>query len=159
MLQVGVSAGAAARIRRTAPARIMTSILPQRGARTLRFIFLASEPARVIFIGLMSPINTTAPRKRGRPKVEGLQERRREEILAVATAEFARRGYPNTDLQVVADRLRVGKGTVYRYFDTKEALFLAAADRFMRRLKAETDGAAAKGRDALEQIALATRAY
>ena len=107
----------------------------------------------------MSPINTTAPRKRGRPKVEGLQERRREEILVVATAEFARRGYPNTDLQVVADRLKVGKGTVYRYFETKEALFLAAADRLMRRLKAETDGAAAKGRDALEQIALATRAY
>jgi AcrR family transcriptional regulator len=108
----------------------------------------------------MSPINTGAAlRKRGRPRVEGLPERRREEILVVATEEFARRGYPSTDLQDVADRLRLGKGTLYRYFGTKEALFLAAADRSMRLLKAETDRAAAKGRDPFGRIILATRAY
>ena len=108
----------------------------------------------------MSPlIVKKAPRKRGRPKIEGLPERRREEILAVATEEFARRGYPGTDLQTVADRLGLGKGTVYRYFDTKEALFLAAADRSMRLLKEECDRAAAPGRDAFERIHLATRAY
>jgi len=108
----------------------------------------------------MSPLNLKkAPRKRGRPKVEGLPERRREEILAVATEEFARRGYPGTDLQTVADRLGLGKGTVYRYFETKESLFLAAADRSMRLLKEECDRAAAPGRDAFERIVLATRAY
>jgi len=101
----------------------------------------------------------TAVRKRGRPRIEGLPERRREEILAVATEEFARRGYPNTDLQDVADRLGLGKGTVYRYFDTKEALFLAAADRLMRHLKADSDRAASRGRDPFERIVLATRAY
>lgn len=105
----------------------------------------------------MSPLIQS--RRRGRPKVEGLPERRREEILAVATEEFARRGYPNTDLQAVADRLGVGKGTVYRYFPTKEAIFLAAADRLMRLLNEDTDRAAGKGRDAFERINLATRAY
>lgn len=105
----------------------------------------------------MSPLIKV--RKRGRPRIEGLPERRREEILAVATKEFARRGYPRTDLQVVADRLGVGKGTVYRYFETKETLFLAAADRFMRLLKEDNDRAAAKGRTAFERIFLAARAY
>src|SRR4051812_16646216 len=160
MLQVGADAGVAARTRKIAPMRIMTSILPQRGIGSIRFILLAPARRTGIFTGLMSPLNLKkASRKRGRPKVEGLPERRREEILAVATEEFARRGYPGTDLQAVADRLGVGKGTVYRYFETKEALFLAAADRSMRLLKDECERAAAAGSDAFERIALATRAY
>lgn len=95
----------------------------------------------------------------GRPPIPGLGDRRREEILAVATMEFARRGYPGTDLQVVADRLGVGKGTVYRYFESKESIFLAAVDRGMRKLKEHNDREAAKGRDGIERIVLATRAY
>ena len=98
-------------------------------------------------------------RKPGRPPIPGLGDRRREEILAVATAEFARRGFPGTDLQIVADRLGVGKGTVYRYFDSKEALFLAAVDRGMRQFKEHNDREAAKGRDPFEKIVLATHAY
>jgi len=98
-------------------------------------------------------------RKPGRPKVPGLGDRRREEILALATHEFAQRGYPGTDLQIVADRLGVGKGTVYRYFDSKEALFLAAADRGMRLLKESSDREVARSLDALDQIVRATRAY
>jgi AcrR family transcriptional regulator len=98
-------------------------------------------------------------RKPGRPKVPGLEDRRREEILAVATLEFAQRGFAGTDLQVVADRLGVGKGTVYRYFASKESLFLAAADRGMRLLKESSDREVAKAKDALDQVARATRAY
>jgi AcrR family transcriptional regulator len=98
-------------------------------------------------------------RKPGRPKVPGLEDRRREEILAAATREFAQRGFPGADLQTVADRLGVGKGTVYRYFDSKEALFLAAADRGMRLLKESSDREAPRHLDAFERIIRATRAY
>ncbi len=91
--------------------------------------------------------------------MEGLPERRREEILDAATGEFARRGYAGTDLQDVADRLRVGKGTVYRYFPAKEALFLAAADRGMRLLTDRTNAAAAKTRDPIDKIVRATHVY
>jgi AcrR family transcriptional regulator len=102
--------------------------------------------------------NKTTP-KRGRPKVAGLVERRREEILAAATREFARRGYAGTDLQVVAARLDLGKGTVYRYFPAKEALFLAAADRGMRLLNEQTNAEAARVRDPFEKIIRATHVY
>jgi AcrR family transcriptional regulator len=91
--------------------------------------------------------------------VEGLTERRREEILAAATGEFARRGYAGTDLQDVADRLRVGKGTVYRYFPTKEALFLAAADRGMRLLTERTNAEASRTPDPIDKIVRATHEY
>src|SRR6185295_4625428 len=108
----------------------------------------------------MSPL-IQAPRRRGRgrPPVEGLSERRQEEILEAATEEFARRGYAGTDLEVVARRLDVGKGTVYRYFPSKEALFLAAADRGRRRLNERTNAEAAKTRDPLEKIVRATHVY
>src|SRR5437773_10189308 len=106
----------------------------------------------------MRPVNER-PRKRGRPRVEGLTERRREQILAAATRIFARQGYPGTDLQVVADRLGVGKGTVYRYFPSKQALFLAAADRGMTLLRKRSDAEAARARDPLDKIVRATHEY
>lgn len=97
--------------------------------------------------------------KRGRPKVLGLPERRREEILAAATESFARRGYPGTDLRDVAAKIGLSKGTFYRYFPTKEALFLAAADRGMRLLVESVNGDAEKARGPLERIVRGTRAY
>jgi AcrR family transcriptional regulator len=105
----------------------------------------------------MSPINRQ--RRRGRPRIEGLAERRREEILAAATDVFARLGYPGTDLQVVADRLGVGKGTVYRYFPSKEALFLAAADRGMTLLRRRIDAEADRAKTPLEKLVRATHEY
>src|SRR3954470_17152778 len=84
-------------------------------------------------------MQTAARRGPGRPVDEARRERRRRGILGAAGVVFARHGYPNTDVQLVADRLGVGKGTVYRYFPTKEALFLAAVQRGLQELTAEMD--------------------
>jgi len=79
-------------------------------------------------------MKATAKRPRGRPKDEALVAMRQEQILDAAALVFAKHGFRNTDVQYVADALQVGKGTIYRYFPSKEALFLAAVDRGMRRL-------------------------
>jgi AcrR family transcriptional regulator len=100
----------------------------------------------------------TTTRKRGRPRDSGLRQRRQEEILDVAARIFAEHGYQGTDMQQVADQLGLGKGTIYRYFVSKEELFLAAADRGMRRLHAEVQ-ASADASDPLDRIARAVRAY
>ncbi len=100
-----------------------------------------------------------APRRRGRPRDASLAARRSEEILTVATRLFAERGYPCLDVQVAADALGVGKGTIYRYFPTKRELFLAAVDRAMRLLREHVDAAAADEREPLAQITRAVRAY
>ncbi len=52
---------------------------------------------------------------------------RRSEILAQALDVFATVGFRGADVQVIADRANVGKGTVYRHFTNKEQLFLATA--------------------------------
>ncbi len=54
-------------------------------------------------------------------------KRKREVILNTALKIFAREGYADTDVQVIADLAGVGKGTVYRHFGNKQELFLATA--------------------------------
>jgi AcrR family transcriptional regulator len=56
-------------------------------------------------------------------------------ILDAAIGIFAEQGYRTTDVQVIADMAEVGKGTVYRYFGNKEALFQAVVDTGMQRLE------------------------
>ncbi len=58
----------------------------------------------------------------------------REAILDAATALFAQLGFNDADTQALAEKLGVGKGTLYRHFPSKRDLFLAAVDRVMRRM-------------------------
>lgn len=58
----------------------------------------------------------------------------KEDILAVATQVFANCGFRNTDVQEIADKLGIGKATIYRAFGTKEQLFFAAVDQGMQLL-------------------------
>jgi AcrR family transcriptional regulator len=95
----------------------------------------------------------------GRKADPALAQRRREEILDAAARLFAQRGYSETDTQVLIDKLGVGKGTLYRYFPSKRELFLATADRVMRRLRAYVDEALAKVTDPFERVDAAVRAF
>lgn len=81
----------------------------------------------------------SAPRRPGRPKDPELESRRKAQILDTAAKVFAGFGFAGTQVQVIADRLGIGNGTVYRYFPTKEALFLAAVERGLEELNAEMD--------------------
>ena len=60
-----------------------------------------------------------APRRRRKEDRPG-------EILEAGLAEFAERGFGLTRMEDLARRAGVAKGTVFRYFPTKEALFEAA---------------------------------
>ncbi|MBV9124075.1 MAG: TetR/AcrR family transcriptional regulator [Planctomycetes bacterium] len=104
-------------------------------------------------------MRSAAKRKLGRPTDPGLRQRRQEEILDAAAGIFAQHGFPKTDLQLVADALQLAKGTLYRYFPSKEALFLAVVDRGMRRLHAAVEADCAGVEDPLERIAQAIRTY
>lgn len=101
----------------------------------------------------------TKKRGPGRPRDAELAARRREEILAEATGVFAAAGYRQADVQVVADRLGVGKGTVYRYFESKEALFFGAVDAGIRALVERVDAATARVDDPVEHLKKAVHAY
>lgn len=62
-------------------------------------------------------------------KYEGRRERKklavRERILAVAIDLFSRRGLDAATVEEVAEAADIGKGTIYNYFPTKEAIVVA----------------------------------
>jgi AcrR family transcriptional regulator len=98
-------------------------------------------------------------KKKTRPTSEALCASREEEILAVAVRLFAEHGYADGDTQLLADQLRVGKGTIYRYFPSKRELFLAAVDRVMRQMLDVVLAAMAPVEDPLEKLGVAIEAF
>jgi AcrR family transcriptional regulator len=84
---------------------------------------------------------------------------REEQILEAAMQLFAEHGYSDTDTQLLADKLQVGKGTLYRYFSSKRELFLAAADRVMRLLRQSMDERLEGIDEPFERLSVGIRAY
>ena len=65
------------------------------------------------------------PKRKAAPRWQRRKEARPGEIVAAALEVFVERGFAATKLADVARRAGVTKGTVYLYFDSKEALFKA----------------------------------
>lgn len=61
-----------------------------------------------------------------------IRKRRKEdrpgEIIEAALQEFAQKGFAAARLEDVAKRAGIAKGTIYRYFDDKEGVFLACME-------------------------------
>jgi AcrR family transcriptional regulator len=67
---------------------------------------------------------------------------KRDRILAAATAVFAERDFHQVLVSEVASRARVGKGTVYLYFPTKDDLHRVALEASLEGVAAEVERAA-----------------
>lgn len=65
------------------------------------------------------------PRTLAKPRWRRRKDARPEEIISAALEVFADRGFAATKLEDVARRAGVTKGTIYLYFENKEALFKA----------------------------------
>src|SRR2546428_4769857 len=65
------------------------------------------------------------PRTLVKPRWRRRKNARPDEILAAALEVFADRGFAATKLEDVARKAGVTKGTIYLYFENKEALFKA----------------------------------
>lgn len=98
-------------------------------------------------------------RKAGRPANPSLQAARRRQILDAAVELFARQGYSDTELDAVALKAGLAKGTIYRYYRSKTALFLATVDDGMQRLLASIDAARPALGDGVAVLTTAIRAY
>src|SRR2546428_2237340 len=86
--------------------------------------------------------------RRGRPPTPGLRER----ILRAAALIFARRDYHEVQMDDVAEACGVGKGTLYRYFPSKHALYFAVMFEGIERLRAELEAAVATSEPAARKI-------
>ena len=72
--------------------------------------------------------------KNGRNESTAEDPGKRQAILDEAIRTFAELGFRRADVQVIADRAGVGKGTVYRYFRSKEDLFWATTLDVLNRM-------------------------
>src|SRR2546425_9474024 len=88
------------------------------------------------------------PPRRGRPPTPGL----REGILRAAETIFTRRDYHEVQMDDVAEACGVGKGTLYRYFPGKHALYFAVMFEGIERLRAELAAAVGTSEPAARKI-------
>lgn len=103
------------------------------------------------------PRRTGVARRDLQPTQGGVDERR-EEILGAAARLFSAGGYHATTVDDVAEAAGVAKGTVYWYFRSKKALFLAVLRAVSETYRAELARAAVGIPSPLGRLEAALRA-
>jgi AcrR family transcriptional regulator len=88
-----------------------------------------------------------------------MENGRKDKILDVATRVFSRKGYRLTDVQEIADILKVGKGTIYRCFKSKRNLFTSVIERGMYQLLTKVHQNIKDVVNPLERLRLATQTH
>jgi len=104
-------------------------------------------------------MNASSQRRRVATKTNGRKEARRQAIIEAAAQLFAELGYTACEMDRVAAKLKVAKGTLYLYFKSKEELFCACVDHAMLQMRAAVNKAAETAVDPLDKIPAAIRAY
>jgi AcrR family transcriptional regulator len=94
-------------------------------------------------------------RARGRPPTAGLRER----ILRAAEAAFLHQEFHEVLMDDVARASGVGKGTLYRYFPSKRALYHALLIDGMDQLRQELETAAAAPDEPVVKLARLVRCF
>src|SRR5579875_1634939 len=86
---------------------------------------------------------------------------RRDQLIDVARALFAERGFEGTSIEEIAARAEVSKPVVYQHFGGKEGLYAVVVDREIQALLSMMSQAltAGRARDLLEQAACALLDY
>jgi AcrR family transcriptional regulator len=75
-------------------------------------------------------------------RIERRRHRKVADILAAASQVLAERGYRDTNLDEVAERLDVSKASLYHYFPSREALVLACLDTLGTEVNEQLQGIA-----------------
>lgn len=69
--------------------------------------------------------------KRYKEAFERASDERKEKILEVGINEFASKGYENANINIIAKNAGISIGLMYKYFSTKEDLFITCIQRGM----------------------------
>lgn len=74
------------------------------------------------------PIDFNKENKFYKSTFANISEDKRRHILETAIREFATKGYDGTNINVVAKKAGISVGSMYKYFESKEDLFLMIID-------------------------------
>jgi len=81
---------------------------------------------------------------------DNISEERKQTVLAVAISEFAANGYNATNINIIAKKAGISIGSMYSYFESKEALFLTIIDKGYHLLESVLQEAAGQTDDIFE---------
>jgi AcrR family transcriptional regulator len=73
-------------------------------------------------------------------------------LVAAAAEVFAQKGYASTRVADIADRAKVGKGTVYEYFASKEELLFAVFESINEDVALRMNAVLEQGGESWEQL-------
>jgi len=87
-----------------------------------------------------------------------IPEEKRERVIRTAMEEFASRGYENANTNRIAEKAGISVGSLYKYFASKEDLFLTAVKYCAQTLKTALDGILQDEEDILVKVEKVLRA-
>lgn len=73
--------------------------------------------------------------KHHKPTFDNISIEKRRRIIETATMEFAKKGYHEASVSVIASKAGISVGSVYKYFENKQDLFLTIVDHSISRLE------------------------
>ncbi len=82
------------------------------------------------------------------------REKKRTKIIEAAEKLFFNKGYENTKMQEIADDLKIAKGTLYIYFQSKQDLYLAILAKGLNIMNDGFNKAINKGKTGWEKLKL-----
>lgn len=91
-------------------------------------------------------------KKHHKSTFDNIPDEKRIRILEAATNEFAERGYYEASVSEIAKKSDISVGAVYKYFDSKQDLFLTIADYSIVRMENLLLGLAKADEDVLIKV-------
>jgi len=88
---------------------------------------------------------------------EDIRETRKKQIELAALVIFAKNGYMRTKMSVIANEAKISEGLIYRYYKSKEQLFLSIVEVLMKESSREIELLNQMDGTPLEQITLLTQ--
>lgn len=80
------------------------------------------------------------------------KKEKQKQIVQAAVRVFSRKGFSRTTISNIAEEAGIGKGTVYEYFESKEAVIHKAFDTFMEELMPDFEDLFQSGLPAQEKL-------
>ena len=90
---------------------------------------------------------------------ESIKENKREQILQAAIELFTKKGFEMTNVESIARRAKIAKGTFYNFFDKKEDVLLYFLDREISKSGDEIERKLGSTNNIAEQLQLVIPAY
>ncbi len=82
-----------------------------------------------------------------KPTFERIPPEKQARVIETAIAEFATKGFDNANINTIAEKAGVSVGSLYKYFDSKESLFLTVIHHGLETLEAAMKDAVESGDD------------